>query len=127
MGSPDSENWRIDDEQLHEVTISSFYIDAYETKQSDYEALLGSDPSTFEGEDLPVDNISWLDAVQYANARSNATGLTPAYMIADGEVTWDRSANGYRLPTEAEWEYACRAGTQTPFNKEHSLSADELR
>ena len=55
MGSPDSENWRIDDEQLHEVTISSFYIDAYETKQSDYEALLGSDPSTFDGEGLPVD------------------------------------------------------------------------
>ena len=72
MGSPDSENWRIDDEKLHEVTVSAFYIDAYETLQTDYEALMGSDPSTFDGEGLPVDNISWLEAVQYANARSNS-------------------------------------------------------
>ncbi len=58
------------------------FIDAYETKQSDYEALMGRNPSTFDGDDLPVDNISWREAVQYANARSNAAGLIPAYTIS---------------------------------------------
>ena len=125
MGSPESENWRIGDELLHEVTVSPFYIDPLETVQSDYERLMGSDPSAFDGSDLPVDSISWVDAVQYANARSKAAGLEPVYTVSDGEVSWDRSANGYRLPTEAEWEYACRAGTETPFNTEHSLSAEE--
>ena len=125
MGSPESENWRIDDETQHEVTVSDFYISPYEATQFDYETYIGDNPSTFSGKDLPVDNISWLDAINYANAKSNAAGLTPAYTITDGEVKWDRSANGYRLPTEAEWEYSCRAGTETPFNTEHSLSADD--
>lgn len=125
MGSPDTENWRINDEMQHEVRVSSFYIDPYETTQESYEQLVGSNPSNFIGKEFPVDNISWFEAVQYANARSEAAGLTSVYTISDGEVKWDRSANGYRLPTEAEWEYACRAGTNTPFNMEKSLSADD--
>ena len=125
MGSPESENWRIDDEVQHEVSVLSFYIDPYETTQEEYEHLMESNPSTFTGEKLPVENISWLDAVNFANAKSIEAGLAQAYTVTSDGVTWDMSADGYRLPTEAEWEYACRAGTTTPFNTEKSLDATE--
>lgn len=125
MGSPDSEAWRSADEAKHSVIVSDFYMSAYEVSQQEYQAVMGDNPSNFSGENLPVENISWLDAVAYCNARSEQEGLTPVYVIDGSSVSWDRSANGYRLPTEAEWEYACRAGTTTPFNKETSISADE--
>ena len=125
MGSPESENWRIADEVQHEVTVSPFYVDPYETTQGEYERLTGVNPSNFEGENLPVENISWFDAIAFANAKSIAAGLTPVYTLTSDGVTWDMGANGYRLPTEAEWEYFCRAGTVTPFNAEKSLDAEE--
>ena len=114
MGSPETENWRIDDEVQHEVTVSSFYIDPYETTQEEYERLMGNDPSSFIGEKLPVENISWLDAVNFANAKSIDTGLTPAYTVTSDGVIWDISANGYRLPTEANF---CR---HYPFEMEEN-------
>ncbi|MCM1400054.1 MAG: SUMF1/EgtB/PvdO family nonheme iron enzyme [Clostridium sp.] len=125
MGSPETEDWRSDDEVLHTVTVSDFYISPYEVTQKEYEELTGINPSNFNGENLPVETVTWVDAVVYCNALSEKEGLTPAYTVSGSNVSWDRSANGYRLPTEAEWEYACRAGTTTPFNTENSPGAEE--
>ena len=125
MGSPESENWRSDDELQHEVFINDFYIARREVTQSEYKSLTGENPSSFYGMNKPVENITWLEAVLFCNAKSETEGLTPAYKIEGNKVIWDLSSNGYRLPTEAEWEYACRAGTSTPFNLEHSIGADE--
>ena len=125
MGSPDTEGWRSEDEIQHTVTVGDFYMSMYEVTQAEYVEVMGNNPSSFSGDTLPVENVSWLDAVAYCNARSEMEDLTPAYSINGQTVTWDRSADGYRLPTEAEWEYACRAGTATPFNTETSISAEE--
>lgn len=125
MGSPDTENWRSEDETQHTVTVSDFYMGISEVTQAEYTEAMGKNPSNFSGENLPVENVSWLNAIRYCNALSEREGLTPAYSIDGMTITWNRSADGYRLPTEAEWEYACRAGTTTPFNTENSISAEE--
>ena len=113
MGSPETENWRIEDETPHEVTVSGFWMSPYETTQAEYERLMGNNPSSFKGENLPVESVSWLDAVRFCNAMSQEAGLTPAYEIDGETVTWNRGADGYRLPTEAEWEYAARGGRKS--------------
>ena len=125
MGSPKTERMRQQDEVQHEVTVSAFYVDPYEVRQSDYERIMGVNPSHFAGADLPVENVTWYDAVAYCNALSESAGLTPVYGADGDTVTWDRSANGYRLLTEAEWEYAARAGTQTIFYNGNQVHSDQ--
>ncbi len=125
MGSPETELQRVDDETRHSVTVDSFYIGRYEVTQKEYEEIMGENPSNFKGENLPVESVTWYDAINFCNRLSEKQGLTPVYTIDGENVSWDRSANGYRLPTEAEWEYAARAGTTTPFNTEDSIGAEE--
>jgi len=99
MGSPDAEKGRSSDEgPQHEVTISkAFYMGIHEVTQEQYEAIMGKNPSRFKGATNPVENVSWDDAVEFCNKLSQKTGKT------------------VRLPTEAQWEYSCRAGTKTRF------------
>jgi formylglycine-generating enzyme required for sulfatase activity len=126
MGSPANEPERRDTEVQHSVAVSTFYMGNYEVTQKEYQEMMGTNPSNFKGDNLPVENVSWFDAVEYCNTLSQREGLTPAYLISGSgdyrTVTWNRSANGYRLPTEAEWEYACRAGTTTAYNTGPSAS-----
>jgi formylglycine-generating enzyme required for sulfatase activity len=113
-----SKHGRDDEKPVHKVWIDSFLMDKYEVTQAEFDRLGQKEafpnPSHFKGADLPVEMVNWPQAALFCNARSRLEGLEPCY---DEETTeCDFSKNGYRLPTEAEWEYACRAGTDTDYS-----------
>ena len=101
------------DEKPHKVHTSSFYIDKYPVTQEEYQRVMGENPSRWKASQNPVEQVRWSDAVRYCNARSRLEELQPCYDLETWECNFN--ANGYRLPTEAEWEYVCRAGTETRF------------
>ena len=103
-----------DEKPAHKVQISAFYMDKYEVTQKSYEGMMGRNPAKFKGPDKPVERVSWFSAVKYCNMRSLREGLRPCYDLETLKCNYD--ADGYRLPTEAEWEYACRAGTDTRYS-----------
>ena len=116
MGSPASEADRRDGKTQHKVTISQgFWMGQHEVTQAEYEQVMGTNPSHFKGGNLPVESVSWDEATEYCTrltARERTAGRLP-------------QGHEYRLPTEAQWEYACRAGTTTATSFGNSLSSSQ--
>ena len=105
------------DDRLKEkwtVEIKPFFIFKYPVTQDLYSAVTSQKPSTFHGDKLPVETVTWLEAVRFCNALSESLGKDECYTIdeANEDVILHSEANGFRLPTEAEWQYACQAGTK---------------
>jgi formylglycine-generating enzyme required for sulfatase activity len=116
MGSNSNDNER----PVHTVTVKTFHISKFEVTQREWVEIMGTNPANFKGDDLPVEQVSWYDAVEYCNKLSLKEGLNPAYRGSGNSISCDFSASGYRLPTEAEWEYAARGGNKDPMSYEYS-------
>ena len=109
MGSPKDEPWRKQDENQHKVNLAhGFYMGVYPVTQQQWKQVMGSNPSKFQGDpNLPVEQVSWTDCQEFIKKLQES------------------DKKPYRLPTEAEWEYACRAGTTTPFYCGPTISTDQ--
>ncbi len=103
----------VDENPTHLVTLNSFYISRYEVAQVLWQEIMVATPSYFSGANHPVEQVNWYDAVNFCNLLSQQAGLNPCYYIDGINVTCNFYATGYRLPTEAEWEYAARGGSLT--------------
>ncbi|MEI7731915.1 MAG: formylglycine-generating enzyme family protein [Verrucomicrobiota bacterium] len=103
-----------DEKPAHKVRVSAFCMDTHEVTQKAYESLVEKNPSKVKGPEKPVEQVDWYHAALYCNLRSLKEGRKPCYDAKT--LACDFTANGYRLPTEAEWEYACRAGTKTKYS-----------
>ncbi|NJR60179.1 MAG: formylglycine-generating enzyme family protein [Cyanobacteria bacterium CRU_2_1] len=109
MGAAENESGASQDEYpRHQVTIAPFYLGKYPVTQAQYQAVMGSNPSHFKGDKRPVEQVSWRKAIEFCQKLSTQTG------------------RNFRLPSEAEWEYACRAGTETPFSFGDTIAKEQV-
>jgi len=126
MGSDSPEAGKVDEKPPHDVTLNSFYIGKYEVTNEEYKLFKPDHSGKWSDPTFPVDSVSWYDAVEYCNWLSEQEGLEPCYTGSKNDIVMDMTKNGYRLPTEAEWECACRGGTDTIYfwgdNKEMAKS-----
>jgi formylglycine-generating enzyme len=123
MGSKDrNPEAREDEKPRHRICISRpFWMGKTQVNQALFFAVMGTNPSKFQGDDFPVEQVSWYDAVDFCNRLSELLSLSPVYEINGYDVRCDGKANGFRLPTEGEWEYAARAGTKYRFSGSNNL------